>query len=76
MNIWSGSKLYNSTDLIDFESLLGDVRNFSNNIRNDPGLRWGGDFGTSDPVHIGDALNSDDAEWQERYNATQASPDP
>ena len=76
MNVQSGGRLYNSEALNNFESLPEDVQNFINAIRNDPGLRWGGDFSTTDPVHIDDNLNSDDAEWQERYNATQASPNP
>jgi hypothetical protein len=47
------------------------VKGFIKAIQTDPGLRWGGDFGDKDPVHIDDGLNRDDAAWKARYSATQ-----
>jgi hypothetical protein len=49
------------------------VSGFIDAIKGDTGLRWGGDFSTADPVHIDDNLNSDNAAWKARYDATQAA---
>jgi hypothetical protein len=76
MNVRSGGRLYTSADLGNLQSCPQNVRNFINAIRNDPRLRWGGDFGRSDPVHIDDGLNNDIAAWQRRFNTTQANPNP
>jgi hypothetical protein len=51
-----------------FDSLPQPVQDFLNDIRNDTGLRWGGDFGTTDPVHIDDGLNVPD------FDSLPASP--
>ena len=48
------------------------VRDFIKAIRNDDTLRWGGDFGVEDPVHIDDALNRRDAmAWEEKFHIIQ-----
>jgi len=47
------------------------VSGFIKAIRDDPALRWGGDFGEIDPVHIDDGLNTDKKAWGERFKATQ-----
>lgn len=49
------------------------VRNFINAIRKDGGLRWGGDFGTTDPIHIDDGLNGKPLEYDQRLLATQSA---
>jgi hypothetical protein len=49
------------------------VETFIQAIRGDAGLRWGGDFNDTDPVHIDDHLNADTAAWTARRNATQAA---
>ena len=50
------------------------VKGFIDAIRQDPGLRWGGDFNAEDPVHIDDGLNlKNPTEWEARYQATQAA---
>ena len=54
-------------------SLPAGVSGFIAAIQSDPGLRWGGDFGERDPVHIDDNLNADDAAWTARRNAVQAA---
>ena len=56
MNIQFGGELYNSKKLkrSNLDNLPAAIRNFINAIRNDQGLRWGGDFNTEDPVHIDD----------------------
>ena len=51
------------------------VRGFLQSIRDDGNLRWGGDFGTPDPVHIDDHLNASESEWRDRYEATQEAHD-
>lgn len=93
MNIKYDSKLYTSGDYLDedhrfdpskFDKLPQKVQEFINLIRNDPGLRWGGDFKgdhwdkkrgkmvpNCDPVHIDDHLNKDSATFRERVNALQ-----
>lgn len=47
------------------------VKAFIDAIKADGGLRWGGDFADTDPVHIDDGLNADDAAWRARFTATQ-----
>jgi hypothetical protein len=56
MNIQFNGDLYNSKKLkrSNLDNLPTAIRNFINAIRNDQGLRWGGDFNTEDPVHIDD----------------------
>lgn len=78
MNPKYGENLYNSAKMNDFDNLPENVKNFLNAIRNDPDLRWGGDFTDPgpDPVHIDDNLNADLNAWQVRFDVTQASSDP
>ena len=56
MNVQFQGVLYNSTKLKrSAMDLLPDaVSGFLNAVRQDTGLRWGGDFATEDPVHIDD----------------------
>jgi hypothetical protein len=56
MNIQFQGKLYNSKKLRrgNLDNLPKAISNFINAIREDGGLRWGGDFNTEDPVHIDD----------------------
>ncbi|WP_020532462.1 M15 family metallopeptidase [Flexithrix dorotheae] len=72
MNIKYGptySKLCNSKCL--GKRLPSQIAQFIEEIRNDPELRWGGDFRKSDPVHIDDHLNKDPEKWKKRYDAVQ-----
>ncbi len=48
-----------------------NVKGFIDAVRNDSGLRWGGDFADKDTVHIDDGLNGDMTAWDERWKATQ-----
>lgn len=78
MNIEYGTNfgsLCNSTCLGQSESgWPAEVRGFINDIREDPELRWGGDFATPDVVHIDDGLNVDDPEeWSDRYDVLRGS---
>jgi hypothetical protein len=66
MNLRTASSFFNSSKLK--KSKLGalpqNVRQFITLVRDDPDLRWGGDFSREDPVHIDDALNvRDRATW-------------
>lgn len=61
------SKWCNSSALAK-TTLPAPVAKFINAIRNDIGLRWGGDFRKKDSVHIDDYYNQDLAKWQKRYN--------
>lgn len=45
-----------------------EVSGFIQDIRTDKDLRWGGDFGTPDPIHIDVGINLFDKEkWMEKY---------
>lgn len=56
INIRYNGRLYNSSDLGDFNSLPQAIKNFINGCKSN-GMRWGGDFSTKDPVHFDVALN-------------------
>jgi hypothetical protein len=56
INIRYNGKLYNSTDLGQFDSLPKAIKNFINRCKSN-GMRWGGNFSTKDPVHFDDGLN-------------------
>ncbi|WP_437585300.1 transglycosylase SLT domain-containing protein [Sorangium sp. So ce1000] len=75
MNVVHNGVNYNSTALkkSNLSNLPAAVRGFIQDIRDDNGLRWGGDFATEDPVHIDDHLNANMTVWTERYNACQAA---
>jgi len=48
-------------------SLPTSVVEFINSIRQDPNVKWGGEFG--DPIHIDDRLNvSNSRKWKEHFN--------
>lgn len=66
--VWYNSKKLRRANLPNVPSA---VRGFIQGIRDDPKLRWGGDFGREDPVHIDDYLNKDMAVWRARYDAAQ-----
>jgi len=70
MNIRSGGKLFNSTTLGNFSTLPTEIRQFIKSIKDDPILRWGGDF--NDPVHIDDGLNlREPATWDTKFSVIQ-----
>lgn len=58
MNLQAESgEFFNSSKLKKLDDQPEDVRNFIGLLRDDPILRWGGDFRAKDVVHIDDALN-------------------
>ncbi|MEO6232671.1 MAG: M15 family metallopeptidase [Ferruginibacter sp.] len=65
------SKSANSAILAKYPAVPEPVRLFIKSIKDDPTLRWGGDFNKIDPVHIDDGLNMDMAKWDKRYLAMQ-----
>ncbi|MGH6917068.1 MAG: M15 family metallopeptidase [Geminicoccaceae bacterium] len=72
MNVTSGSGFFNSKKLAraNLPNLPAEVRRFIEKIRNDPDLRWGGDFRPEDPVHIDDGLNKIDlALWESKLSS-------
>jgi hypothetical protein len=74
MNIQMGSSFFNGDALsnTNFSALPSPVKDFINTIRQDPILRWGGDF--DDPVHIDDGLNlRDPATWDAKFPIIQAN---
>jgi Putative peptidoglycan binding domain len=72
MNIMLGGKLYNSDALGDFNTLPTAIKKFITSIKNDPIMRWGGDF--NDPVHIDDGLNiREPATWKEKFPIIQSA---
>lgn len=64
-------KAANSQVLAKYPAVPEPVRLFIKSIKDDPMLRWGGDFNEKDPVHIDDGLNKDMAKWDKRYQAMQ-----
>lgn len=73
MNLAYGNGQFaNSQVLKKYPNVPAPVKNFLKLIIDDPNLRWGGQFGTSDPVHIDDGLNvKNRPKWEERYQAMQ-----
>lgn len=61
----------NSKELAKYPSVAEPVRRFIKSIKDDPALRWGGDFRVKDTVHIDDGLNSNTQKWDKRYQAMQ-----
>ncbi len=74
--IFNGNETANSQYLNRAHEDIWDpaVKGFINDIEQDKGLKWGGDFNTQDPVHIDDRLNvNNPKKWKERYKLTQAA---
>ena len=72
MNVKSQSGFFNSQKLkrANLAALPTEVRSFIQKVRDDPDLRWGGDFNPEDPVHIDDGLNrTDPARWQSKLDS-------
>lgn len=63
---WANSKV-----LAKYPNVPEPVKYFLKLIIDDPKLRWGGNFNTTDPVHIDDHLNKDRAAWKKRYEVMQ-----
>lgn len=73
MNLESESgDFFNSKKLRKLASQPRDVRRFIDMLRDDPVLRWGGDFSTPDVVHIDDGFNR---RHPDLYDAKLASRD-
>jgi len=68
-NMVYGGKVFESNDLLNgkFQSLPDPLKNFVNDIRLNPGIRWGGDFENQDPVHLDDGVNIKDRQTWERH---------
>ena len=69
--IYGDNKWANSKVLAKYPDLPDPVRHFLKSIIDDPDLRWGGTFQTTDPVHIDDGLNRNLTAWKKRYEAMQ-----
>jgi hypothetical protein len=75
MNPKLDGNLFNSQALAkrNFRKLPKPVRDFIDAVRATKPLRWGGDFGAEDPVHIDDGLNvRDRAAWDAKFPVIQA----
>ena len=73
MNLRSESgSFFNSKKLKDLANQPKDVRDFIAKIRQDPDLRWGGDFTARDVVHIDDELNRKQPELWDSKLASRA----
>jgi hypothetical protein len=56
-----------------FNALPQEVKDFIQALRDDPILRWGGDFNREDTVHIDDAFNlRDPSGWDAKFRVIQA----
>ncbi|MQM29321.1 MAG: peptidoglycan-binding protein [Candidatus Accumulibacter phosphatis] len=76
MNVIHDGQLFNSSALkkSNHAKLPAQVRKFIQAIRDEKELRWGGDFGTQDPVHVDDGLNIRDAlAWDMKFPIIQAA---
>jgi len=69
--IYDNGKWANSKVLVQYPNVPAPVAQFLKSIIDDPKLRWGGLFNTTDPVHIDDWLNKDMVKWRARYEAMQ-----
>lgn len=72
MNLQSSSGFFNSKKLkgSNFNQLPAEIKKFLQKIRDDPDLRWGGDFSPEDPVHIDDGLNVNDSRrWDAKLSS-------
>ncbi|MEW6078507.1 MAG: M15 family metallopeptidase [Thermodesulfobacteriota bacterium] len=72
INVRSGLWLYMFEDMkkTSLPDQPSPVQDFIRLIREDPGMRWGGDFEDEDPVHIDDGLNlADYQQWQQHAEA-------
>lgn len=66
--VWCNSRCPKSDDL---DRHIG-VKCFIEKIRNDPSLRWGGDFTVRDVVHIDDGVNlRNPSHYNNLYNRLQ-----
>lgn len=65
---WANSKV-----LAKYPNVPKPVKQFLKSIIDDPDLRWGGTFRSSDPVHIDDHYNRDMAAWKQRYQIIQSA---
>ena len=70
-NFVDGFFVYESKDLMRDKrrELPENIGRFLDDIRQNPEIRWGGDFETQDPIHIDDELNINDPEaWEQQFN--------
>lgn len=75
MNVMLGERLFNSDALnkSNLKNLPKGIQDFIQSIRNDPILRWGGDFNPADSVHIDDGLNfRDSSAWDVKFPIIQS----
>lgn len=69
----TAGRLFTSGMLKALASQPAAVRRFIELVRQDPALRWGGDFTRPDPVHIDDGLNvNDPATWDAKLASRRA----
>ncbi|MGB9500248.1 MAG: M15 family metallopeptidase [Dissulfuribacterales bacterium] len=69
-NFVDGFTVYESKDLMKDKrhELPENIVRFLDDIRQDPAIRWGGDFEIQDPIHIDDELNiTDPEEWERQF---------
>jgi len=66
-NVVLSGKYYGSKQLpkAEHSELPTAVFNFIDDLRNDPAIRWGGDFNTEDPIHLDDNYYNNDPEAYE-----------
>ncbi|MDH3404200.1 MAG: M15 family metallopeptidase [Acidobacteriota bacterium] len=71
MNLRSASgEFFNSSKLKNLDGQPDSVRQFIASLRDDPDLRWGGDFSTPDVVHVDDGLNQSHPDlWEAKLAA-------
>jgi len=65
-------KWANNAMMKTYPNVPAPVKGFIDDIRNDPGLRWGGDFRPIDAIHIDDGFNQNRDAFDELYRAIRS----
>lgn len=63
----------NNTMMKKYPDVPEPVKAFIDEIRNDPGLRWGGDFKPIDAIHIDDGFNQNREAFDKKYKEIRAT---
>jgi hypothetical protein len=68
INIVYNGDTYTSSRLGNYDNLPQAIKNFISGCES-AGIRWGGRFTPSDPVHFDDGINLNNRDWYDRWYA-------
>ncbi len=63
----------NNAMMKQYPDVPAPVKGFIDEIRNDPGLRWGGDFKPIDAIHIDDGFNQNRDAFDKKYKEIRSA---